>query len=275
MDNQSDRRSTTTLNIAPSVTVSAVTPAARKEVSGGGGARSNAHHTPTATYQSQKKTQSASSAATPAAVAAAAPPPTDPFEALGLTDDSFIVEAPSFVVPYLIEKMAPKKLKTLVETIAPPTPAAPAKKADDVIVLSEDETSDSGDSASAVQDAKSPPAAATSTAPVVAPAAVAAPIKKEANKDADDYFSGAIGRFFLDIGLSLVQEYVQSDLLRVQKRKVYRGTKIHDPSLTVAALSKGTPATTFYTLLPHSSGAFKKFAKNWLIGRRLPNLEQT
>lgn len=62
--------------------------------------------------------------------------------------------------------------------------------------------------------------------------------KSDANKD-DDYFTGPIGRFFLDIGLSLVQEYVQGDLLRVQKRKVHKGTKISDPSLSINALTKG------------------------------------
>ncbi|EFX81422.1 hypothetical protein DAPPUDRAFT_196289 [Daphnia pulex] len=62
-------------------------------------------------------------------------------------------------------------------------------------------------------------------------------------KEEDEYFSGPIGRFFLDIGLSLVQEYVQGDLLRVQKRKVHKGTKITDPSLSVNALTKGLDVT--------------------------------
>ena len=65
----------------------------------------------------------------------------------------------------------------------------------------------------------------------------AEPVKT--SNEQDEYFSGALGRFFLDIGLSLVQEYVQGDLLRVQKRKVNKGTKISDPSLSVGALAKG------------------------------------
>nr|CAH0105208.1 unnamed protein product [Daphnia galeata] len=38
----------------------------------------------------------------------------DHFESLGLADDSFIVEAPSFVVPYLIEKSASKTVQSMV-----------------------------------------------------------------------------------------------------------------------------------------------------------------
>ena len=148
---------------------------------------------------------------------------------LGLADDSFIVEAPSFVVPYLIEKTAPENLKKTVESLSPP------KKKEELVDLSEDDSSDSE------KKEKDPPKSEVdkSEKPAEKPTA-----KSEANKEEEEYFSGPIGRFFLDIGLSLVQEYVQGDLLRVQKRKVHKGTKISDPSLSVNALSKGKRCIT-------------------------------
>ena len=61
----------------------------------------------------------------------------------------------------------------------------------------------------------------------------------EKKKEEDNYLTQPIGSFFLDIGLSLVQEYVQRDLLQVQKRKFYKETKTTDSSLSVNALTKG------------------------------------
>lgn len=134
----------------------------------------------------------------------------------GLSDDSFIVEAPSFVVPYLIEKAAGEELKKLVELVKPPAKREPKEDSSD-----EESDSDSKEDKPEKQE------------------------KPDFKKEDDDYFQGPIGRFFLDIGLSLVQEHVQGDLLRVQKRKVSRGTKISDPSLSVNALSKGSSLYSF------------------------------
>lgn len=41
----------------------------------------------------------------------------------------------------------------------------------------------------------------------------------------DNYFDCSLGKFFINIGLSLVQEYVQNDLLKQQNRKMYREKK--------------------------------------------------
>lgn len=145
------------------------------------------------------------------------------------------MEAPSFVVPYLIEKCAKDEMKRLLERLEPPR----AKGAGDE--SSERDSSDSDDKA---DGARSPPHRPRSAPAPPAPPAPPEPSQKatEADrraKEDDDYFDGAIGRFLLDIGLSLVQEHVQGDLLRVQKRKVSRGSKISDPSLSVSALTKG------------------------------------
>ncbi len=146
------------------------------------------------------------------------------------------MEAPSFVVPYLIEKTAPENLKKTVESLCPP------KKKEVVAELSED---DSSDSENKERDSPAEKAETVATTPssvndkATKGEAEKPVVKSETNKEEEDYFSGPIGRFFLDIGLSLVQEYVQGDLLRSQKRKVHKGTKIADPSLSVNALSKG------------------------------------
>lgn len=174
------------------------------------------------------------------------------YSSLGLADDSFIVEAPSFVVPYLIEKTAAEDLKKAVELLSPP------KKEEESAEVSEDEASDSEKKEKEKEESKPTTAPVGSTdkssmknemekstekpseKPSEKPAA-----KSEVNKEDEDYFTGPIGRFFLDIGLSLVQEYVQGDLLRAQKRKVHKGTKITDPSLSVNALSKGIQFESF------------------------------
>lgn len=150
-----------------------------------------------------------------------------------MADDSFIVEAPSFVVPYLIEKAASEDLKKTVATLSPPKPL----KKEEVVELNSEE--DSNDSENKDKDeTKTSVEAATTT---LDKSSMKSEMDKSVvkNKEEEDYFTGPIGRFFLDIGLSLVQEYVQGDLLRVQKRKAHKGTKISDPSLSVNALSKG------------------------------------
>lgn len=174
-----------------------------------------------------------------------------------MADDSFIVEAPSFVVPYLIEKSAFQNLKKTIESL---NPSLPSEKKEDVIVLSEEDSNDSGkkEKEKEKEDIK-----LTGTPSVTAGGAALdkssmksemekSLTKSDTNKEEDNYFTGPIGRFFLDIGLSLVQEYVQGDLLRVQKRKVHKGTKITDPSLSINALTKGR--FIFICLYPGTRG---------------------
>ena len=180
---------------------------------------------------------------------------------IGLADDSFIVEAPSFVVPYLIEKSAFQNLKKTVSSLNP-SPAS--EKKEDVIVLSEEDSNDSGkkekDKEKEKEDVKSSstPSATTATLDksTMKSEMEKSLAKSDTNKEDDNYFTGPIGRFFLDIGLSLVQEYVQGDLLRVQKRKVHKGTKITDPSLSVNALTKGKIQFRSLLTFPHSTNCF-------------------
>nr|CAH0104418.1 unnamed protein product [Daphnia galeata] len=108
-----------------------------------------------------------------------------------MADDSFIVEAPSFVGSVPDREIGFSKLKKTVQSMVPPPPT---EKKEDVRVLSEEGSSNS----------------------------------EKIEKDEV---------------ISTIQEYVQGDLLRVQKRKVHKGTKITDPSLSVNALTKGFEVT--------------------------------
>lgn len=54
---------------------------------------------------------------------------------------------------------------------------------------------------------------------------------------ADNYFESPIGKFFMDIGISLVQEHVQTDLLRQQKRKLHREGNQKSPEIEIAIKS--------------------------------------
>ncbi|XP_017773277.1 PREDICTED: MOG interacting and ectopic P-granules protein 1 isoform X2 [Nicrophorus vespilloides] len=112
-----------------------------------------------------------------------------------LTDDMFVVEAPSFIVPYVYEKPPVKNLKDSIKTIA-----------DEIKRMLEEEEKKERENGEDKDDD-------IEEVPIV-----------EDKKDEDKtkrhtYFDSPIGKFFVDIGNSLVQEYVQTDLLKQQKRK--------------------------------------------------------
>lgn len=50
-------------------------------------------------------------------------------------------------------------------------------------------------------------------------------VDKVCSNKTDNYFDCSLGKFFINIGLGLVQEYVQSDLLKQQTRKLNREKK--------------------------------------------------
>lgn len=131
------------------------------------------------------------------------PPPPAPVLPT-LTDDMFVVEAPSFIVPYVYEKPPIKELKQFVKEFQNEKPPKndDEKDDDDVDEKTKESQSESPketetDDKSDVEDID------TSTDP----------------KKPYSYFNSPLGKFFIDIGHTLVQEYVQTDLLRQQKRK--------------------------------------------------------
>lgn len=161
----------------------------------------------------------------------APPPPAPPPAPVlpTLTDDMFVVEAPSFIVPYVYEKPPIKELKQFVKEFQ--TEKDKPKK-------DGDEKDDDKGEDEKVTTTESP--------------------KETENEDKSDvedldsldpkkpysYFNSPLGKFFIDIGHSLVQEFVQTDLLRQQKRKRDReGGQNSTTNKNIASLIKNLEYT--------------------------------
>ena len=103
-----------------------------------------------------------------------------------LTDDTFVVEAPSFIVPYVYEK-PPKEtftaFKSSIETLVKDL----KKKAD---VTDDDEKDKSSE-----------------------------PVSEVKKPSGETFFDSHLGNFVINLGMNLVQEHVQTDLLREQTKK--------------------------------------------------------
>ncbi|XP_017136760.1 uncharacterized protein LOC108152153 isoform X2 [Drosophila miranda] len=213
----------------------------------------------------------------------------------GLTDDMFVLEAPSFIVPYIYEKPPHENIREVIRSIETkyalsPEDLAEAVKGDEFDMMTEqnkevkpadpsaegkkkkkraddeswseqsdeddddedDDDSESGvrtkvlikeanDDLTALKGAIKPAAALAATGGVV-PANNAANSGKPGQ---ENYFESPLGKFFMDIGVGLVQEYVQADLLRLQKRKM-RKSLTRDPKdfeMAITALSGNLQAS--------------------------------
>lgn len=203
-----------------------------------------------------------------------------------LTDDMFVLEAPSFIVPYIYEKPPGDNLRDIVETIR--KELADQKKQGDVDVaekeakeleaMSEEQRKlaelarvadankkksskkkpgKSGDDSWDESDTSTDDEASDSEqrtkvlikeadndmdsiktqiiqsdgtilGGAAGSAAAAAALKR------DNYFESPLGKFFMDIGINLVQEQVQTDLLRQQKKKLHREGESAAPSVELA-----------------------------------------
>lgn len=185
-----------------------------------------------------------------------------------LTDDMFVLEAPSFIVPYIYEKPPSTSLKTIVQDIGktitkPDSGKRPnedesgadsdqnneksgdnseldetkqskvgkekdKKKSgrrgatngdeswDEYNTSTDDEASD-GEKRTKVLIKESHDDIESIKTHIISPDTISQTIIGE-NKN-DSYFESPLGKFFMTIGVNLVQEYVQSDLLRQQKRR--------------------------------------------------------
>lgn len=198
-----------------------------------------------------------------------------------LSDDMFVLEAPSFIVPYIYEKPPAESLRTIVDKMSielaeqkekeekekeekakgGKEEAAEEKKsevkgtkdgetdaaADDDDAKEDDDKKDgkrdrgkrkpakSGDESWDESDESTDDDASDSeerTKVLIKEAKhdltsiINSPVSAFSNdpdkKDLNNYFESPLGTFFMDIGINLVQEYVQTDLLRQQKRKLHR-----------------------------------------------------
>lgn len=179
-----------------------------------------------------------------------------------LTDDMFVLEAPSFIVPYIYEKPPSESLKEVVTKMneeikkekidtedskdklgdvkketdkdkeaADKVQEKPKdkkrkrkpKNADDSWGESDESTDDDASDSEnrtkvLIKEIKTD--FDTIKAHIITPNAGADNQSTSPDdKKSENYFESPLGKFFVDIGIGLVQEYVQADLLRQQKRK--------------------------------------------------------
>lgn len=199
-----------------------------------------------------------------------------------LTDDMFVLEAPSFIVPYIYEKPPPKDLKDVINTLGAEIEEqkrlAKERKLREEGDDSEDNESDTvdsvkgkdtpvqqnldekdkdidmdaakdkdrkkkskkrnkdGDESWDEEDTSTDDEASDSekrTKVLIKEAdlddikthVISADALSAADKKSDCYFDSPLGKFFLTIGVNLVQEHVQADLLKQQRRKREREGK--------------------------------------------------
>ncbi|KAJ8737219.1 hypothetical protein PYW07_000490 [Mythimna separata] len=208
-----------------------------------------------------------------------------------LTDDMFVVEAPSFIVPYVYEKPSVKPFREFVDLLGKELDEQKAKeekelqekqsKEKEKTDKEKQEKKEKGEDDESDEDSQ--PAGAATDAEMTDPVDDKKKKKKEKRKrgaeeddvswdgssttdsedettisdeenktiiikdkvdsledikdvtalladkvsstKSDNYFDCSLGKFFINIGLSLVQEYVQSDLLKQQTRKLKREKK--------------------------------------------------
>lgn len=180
-----------------------------------------------------------------------------------LSDDMFVLEAPSFIVPYIYEKPPSENLRDVVDKIGNALDAQrqleenerqkddgdqkEAKDKDETVPedgevkkksekkkrkkdKSGDESWDESDTSTdddasdteertkiLIKEAKED--LETIKTHMINRTNTVTTIDAE-KKDSNNYFDSPLGNFFMDIGVNLVQEYVQTDLLRQQKKKL-------------------------------------------------------
>eukprot|EP00092_Neocalanus_flemingeri_P030779 GFUD01033432.1.p1 GENE.GFUD01033432.1~~GFUD01033432.1.p1 ORF type:complete len:1083 (-),score=392.27 GFUD01033432.1:570-3818(-) len=136
-----------------------------------------------------------------------------------LTDDTFVVEAPSFIVPYVYEKPPKEGIRDFKESIdkqiADKKKAKAKKKAAGEEVSDDEEVKEKKPEKKADEDEKEKTDEKEEEEEKE---------KKEEVKDA--YFTSTLGKFFIDLGMNFVQEYVQKDLLRQQQRRSVKDKSI-------------------------------------------------
>ncbi|XP_059089680.1 MOG interacting and ectopic P-granules protein 1-like isoform X2 [Tigriopus californicus] len=115
-----------------------------------------------------------------------------------LTDDTFVVEAPSFIVPYVYEKPPKETFDVFKEDIQKLT----REKAKEEEAKRKEDKKDDDDEVDIVE--------------VPLEKETPLPKKKPTNPN---FFESTLGKFFTDLGMNLVQEAVQTDLLKDQIRR--------------------------------------------------------
>ncbi|XP_063368308.1 MOG interacting and ectopic P-granules protein 1-like [Cydia amplana] len=192
-----------------------------------------------------------------------------------LTDDMFVVEAPSFIVPYVYEKPSIQPFREFVdklgkelEEIKLKEEQEKAKKKEAEKERKEKERQERIERGEEVSEEESQESQSAEEEPPKEKKEKKQKRKREDDDDSwdgessdsemsdddtiviknkddpiaevndamgltakglsgkkDSYFDCTLGQFFINIGLNLVQEYVQTDLLKQQNRKLYKEKK--------------------------------------------------
>ncbi|XP_015430051.1 PREDICTED: uncharacterized protein LOC107186649 [Dufourea novaeangliae] len=176
-----------------------------------------------------------------------------------LTDDMFVVEAPSFIVPYVYEKPPLKPLKDFVtkleHCLEEKEKEEKSKKIEDnkeeegnedsldMNQKNKDKGDDSENEGSSKdkkdgEDNKGGENSVDLTESGFSNISDKQDIRHDDRNKVMTYFDLPLGKFFMQIGVNLVQEYVQTDLLRTQKRKQGKGSTSAETQLAISSLIK-------------------------------------
>nr|XP_012150887.1 PREDICTED: uncharacterized protein LOC100877073 isoform X1 [Megachile rotundata] len=181
-----------------------------------------------------------------------------------LTDDMFVVEAPSFIVPYVYEKPPLKPLKEFVTKLekcleekekeersnrvmeenkgddCEEDSLESSQKNKDKDEDSENEGNDGNEGSSKSKDGEDKGDNSLDlTESGFSNISDKQDIRQEDRNKVLTYFDLPLGKFFMQIGVNLVQEYVQTDLLRTQKRKQGKqGSTSAETQLAINSLIK-------------------------------------
>lgn len=131
-----------------------------------------------------------------------------------LTDDMFVVEAPSFIVPYVYEKPPIKEFREFLNSMA--KEIAEQNKEEEKEIKDEKKEEDCSEASKEEEKIDTPKDESKSNSENDKRKF---DLYGEESDKKSSCFDSPLCKFFIDIGNNLVQEYVQTDLLKQQKRK--------------------------------------------------------
>lgn len=178
-----------------------------------------------------------------------------------LTDDMFVVEAPSFIVPYVYEKPPLKPLKEFVtklersieewekeeklKRLADENKDNEEYKEDSLDIIKRGNVDGKSEESSDIEGRvkrDGDDRGVDNSIDLIEHGFSGISDKHELRQDDRNkiptYFDLPLGKFFMQIGMNLVQEYVQTDLLRTQKRKQGKGSTSAETQLAINSLIK-------------------------------------
>ncbi|KAK0085695.1 hypothetical protein PV325_004578 [Microctonus aethiopoides] len=182
------------------------------------------------------------------AVPTSAHPPSLPPQILPtLTDDMFVVEAPSFIVPYVYEKPPIKPLKDFVTKLEKSidehdrkSQAMKKESGKNLDTTNKDDSSESGKNDSEGEESVSSHKKESDIGDSIdlIDKSYGGDDKLDDKNKIMTYFDLPLGKFFMQIGINLVQEFVQTDLLRTQKRRQGKSGTSAETQMAINSLIK-------------------------------------